>query len=72
MEAAKVWVVAADAPRFLQPLAKWLNGHGWLKVPPTRRQQRQRRGMSMGDYMREAIQVEQPPIIRYETFEVVS
>jgi Helix-turn-helix domain len=38
IEAAKTWVAAADAPRFLPPLAKWLNGRGWLKVPPARRQ----------------------------------
>jgi len=38
IEAAKTWVAAADAPRYLPPLAKWLNGRGWLKVPSSRRQ----------------------------------
>jgi hypothetical protein len=38
IEAAKTWAAAADAARFLPPLAKWLNSRGWLKVPPARRQ----------------------------------
>jgi hypothetical protein len=70
VEAAKCWAAAADAPRYLQPLAKWLNGRGWEKAPPTRR--RRHHGQSMGDYMREQIKAEQPPIIRYETLEVAS
>ena len=70
VEGAKAWVAAADEPRYLQPLHKWLNARLWLEVPPTRR--RRHRGQSMGDYMREQIEVEQPPIIRYETFEVAS
>lgn len=42
IEAAKIWV--ADAPRFLPPLARWLDDHGWLKVPPVRKQSTYRRG----------------------------
>jgi hypothetical protein len=38
LEAAKCWVAAADAPRFLPKLDRWLNARGWLKVPPQRRQ----------------------------------
>jgi hypothetical protein len=38
IEAAKTWVAAADAPRFLPPLHRWLNRKGWEKVPPSRRQ----------------------------------
>jgi hypothetical protein len=37
IEAAQAWVAAADAPRFLQPLAKWLDGRGWEKEPPKRK-----------------------------------
>jgi hypothetical protein len=37
IEAARAWVAAADAPRFLPPLAKWLNGRGWEKPPPQRK-----------------------------------
>jgi hypothetical protein len=36
LEGAKTWVAAADAPRFLPPLAKWLASHGWEKPPPKR------------------------------------
>lgn len=36
-EAAIAWVAAADAPRFLPPLAKWLDARGWEKPPPQRR-----------------------------------
>ena len=32
--AARRWVKAADAPRFLPSLAKWLNARGWEKPPP--------------------------------------
>jgi hypothetical protein len=38
--AASAWVAAADAPRYLPPLGKWLDGHGWEKPPPTRKQGR--------------------------------
>jgi hypothetical protein len=34
--AAQTWVAAADAPRFLPPLAKWLASRGWEKPPPKR------------------------------------
>jgi hypothetical protein len=71
VEAAKCWVAAADEPRFLQPLAKWLNARRWLKVPPTRRRRRSH-GMSMGDIMREAIKVERGPVLYYENMEVAS
>ena len=37
LEAAAKWVAAAEAPRFLQPLAKWLDWGGWEKEPPKRR-----------------------------------
>jgi len=33
---ARVHVAAADAPRFLPPLAEWLAGRGWEKPPPTK------------------------------------
>ena len=35
--AASAWVAAADAPRFLPPLAKWLASRGWEKPPPTKK-----------------------------------
>jgi hypothetical protein len=35
--AAAAWVAAADAPRYLPPLAKWLDGKAWEKPPPTRK-----------------------------------
>jgi hypothetical protein len=35
--AAGAWVAAADDPRFLPSLAKWLTGRGWEKPPPTKR-----------------------------------
>jgi hypothetical protein len=33
---AHAWAAAADAPRFLQPLAKFPNGRCWQKPPPQR------------------------------------
>jgi hypothetical protein len=39
--AARAWVEAADAPRFLPKLAHWLADRAWEKLPPKRRQQRQ-------------------------------
>jgi hypothetical protein len=36
IEAAKTHVAAADAPRFLPPLAKWLASRSWEKPPPKR------------------------------------
>jgi hypothetical protein len=39
LEAAKAWVAAADAPRFLPPLSKWLGWRGWEKSPPQKRTQ---------------------------------
>lgn len=41
--AAKAWVAAADAPRFLPPLAKWLGARGWEKPPPKRHKQKNAR-----------------------------
>ena len=35
--AAAAHVAAADAPRFLPPLAKWLASRGWEKPPPTKK-----------------------------------
>ena len=40
--AARAWAAAADAPRYLPSLAKWLNGRGWEKLPPTKRARRTR------------------------------
>lgn len=34
--AASAWVAAADAPRFLPPLARWLANRGWEKPPPAK------------------------------------
>jgi hypothetical protein len=34
IEAATAWVAAADAPRFLPPLCRWLAARGWEKPPP--------------------------------------
>jgi hypothetical protein len=34
--AATVFVAAVDSPRFLPPLARWLDGRGWTKPPPQR------------------------------------
>jgi hypothetical protein len=33
---AKAWAAAADAPKFLPSLAKWLDGRCWRKLPPQR------------------------------------
>jgi len=34
--AAKTWITAADAPRFLPPLPQWLDARGWEQPPPTK------------------------------------
>jgi hypothetical protein len=34
---AKTCIAAADAPRFLPPLADWLDAKGWTKPPPSKR-----------------------------------
>ena len=34
LAAARTWVEAADAPRYLPSLAKWLSAKGWQKAPP--------------------------------------
>jgi hypothetical protein len=34
IEAAKLWVAAADAPRYLPKLTDWLDGDGWNGSPP--------------------------------------
>jgi hypothetical protein len=36
LDAARACVEAADAPRFLQKLSKWLADRGWEKPPPLR------------------------------------
>ena len=36
IDAAAAFVAAADAPRFLPPLARWLANRGWEKPPPTK------------------------------------
>lgn len=36
LSAARKWVEAADAPRFLSSLAKWLTTRGWERPPPGR------------------------------------
>jgi hypothetical protein len=38
IEGAEAWAEAADAPRFLQPLAKFLHSRCWEKASPQRRQ----------------------------------
>jgi hypothetical protein len=37
LDAAKAWVAAADAPRFLPALPQWLAGRGWEQPPPIKR-----------------------------------
>lgn len=53
LEAAQAWVAAADAPRFLQPLSKWLAGRGWEKPPPQKKRTT-RHGMN-GHYRRPSL-----------------
>jgi hypothetical protein len=36
LSAARAWVEAADAPRFLPSLGKWLSNRGWERPPPQR------------------------------------
>jgi hypothetical protein len=36
LKGAKVWITAADAPRFLPVLPQWLAAKGWEKPPPTK------------------------------------
>jgi hypothetical protein len=37
MNAARAWVAAADAPRFLPKLSDWLRAQGYVKDPPQKR-----------------------------------
>jgi helix-turn-helix protein len=37
IDAARTWVAAADAPRFLPALTQWLAARGWEQPPPTKR-----------------------------------
>jgi hypothetical protein len=37
LAAARAWVAAADAPRFLPQLGQWLAARGWEKPPPKKR-----------------------------------
>jgi hypothetical protein len=46
IEGARVWVAAADAPRFLKPLDVWLDRQGWTKSPPQRAAKQATRGRS--------------------------
>jgi hypothetical protein len=48
--AAAAFVAAADAPRFLPPLAKWLAAHGWEKPPPTKRGPARANGKARNGY----------------------
>jgi hypothetical protein len=40
LDGARVWVAAADAPRFLPALPTWLAAKGWETPPPTKRGRR--------------------------------
>ena len=53
IEGARAWVAAADDPRYLKPLPKWLAARLWEKAPPTKRQKHNKH-RSLGDAMREA------------------
>ncbi len=44
LAAAKAWIAAADAPRYLPPLPQWLAARGWQKPPPAKRRGRGRGG----------------------------
>jgi hypothetical protein len=46
--AAGAWVAAADNPRFLPSLAKWLTGRGWEKPPPEKKTKRGGNGARPG------------------------
>jgi hypothetical protein len=64
-------VAAADAPRFLQPLAKWLDARGWEKEPPSRKTRGNGRNggkadlaalaFAYGDYAEQQVEEETPP-----------
>jgi Helix-turn-helix domain len=36
IEGARAWIAAADAPRYLPALPRWLAARGWEKPPPTK------------------------------------
>jgi hypothetical protein len=36
LDAARTWVAAADAPRYLPALPQWLMANGWEKPPPAK------------------------------------
>src|SRR5262249_17733434 len=40
LEAARTWIAAADAPRYLPALAQWLAAKGWEQPPPKKRGRR--------------------------------
>jgi hypothetical protein len=44
LDAARAWVAAADAPRFLPPLNHWLDQDGWNMPPPEKKERRRRSG----------------------------
>ncbi|MBR0787393.1 helix-turn-helix domain-containing protein [Bradyrhizobium iriomotense] len=48
---ARAWVAAADDPRFLKPLAKWLTKGLWRKPPPQRRPTRNAGKVSLSKLM---------------------
>jgi hypothetical protein len=49
VEVAKLWVAAADAPRFLTPLPTWLETRGWLH-PPQQQSRTSERARGNGAY----------------------
>jgi hypothetical protein len=46
---AQRWIEAADAPRFLPPLATWLDAQGWTKPPPKKPKQAHASGHGNGN-----------------------
>jgi len=44
--AAEIWVAAADAPRFLMKLSRWLSERFWERDPPQPQRRREARGRS--------------------------
>jgi hypothetical protein len=70
LEAGAKWVAAADAPRYLPALVKWLNARSWEKEPPPKRNKTRNGGktdlaalaFAYGDYEpREQVEEAEPP-----------
>jgi hypothetical protein len=70
IEAAQAWVAAADAPRYLPALVKWLNARSWEKEPPPKRNKTHNGGkadlaalaFAYGDYQpHEQVEEVEPP-----------